>query len=170
MCPDHGSQQLLEENLGFPGCPAAEDHLGKPQALLIFPDKSQPPSPPPPVRIASHGDIVPSKGFGDHILQEFYTLYVTRFRAYIIADLPQDKNLEKCKGPQTDNQLPQNPFTGPFKTKKFCIVFHESYLSTVGGTNMDCTTYILVVRHVTGNDQDYLRKIPRVVVQKSALL
>jgi hypothetical protein len=27
-----------------------------------------------------------------------------------------------------------------------------------------------VVRHVTGNDQDYLRKIPRVVVQKSALL
>ncbi len=29
---------------------------------------------------------------------------------------------------------------------------------------------ISVVRHVTGNDQDYLRKIPRVVVQKSALL
>jgi hypothetical protein len=28
----------------------------------------------------------------------------------------------------------------------------------------------LCVRHVTGNDQDYLRKIPRVVVQKSALL
>ncbi len=26
------------------------------------------------------------------------------------------------------------------------------------------------VRHVTGNDQDYLRKIPRVVVQISALL
>ncbi len=26
------------------------------------------------------------------------------------------------------------------------------------------------VRHVTGNDHDYLRKIPRVVVQKSALL
>ncbi len=26
------------------------------------------------------------------------------------------------------------------------------------------------VRHVTGNDEDYLRKIPRVVVQKSALL
>jgi hypothetical protein len=28
----------------------------------------------------------------------------------------------------------------------------------------------IAVRHVTGNDQDYLRKIPRVVVQKSALL
>ncbi len=27
-----------------------------------------------------------------------------------------------------------------------------------------------VVRYVTGNDEDYLRKIPRVVVQKSALL
>jgi hypothetical protein len=26
------------------------------------------------------------------------------------------------------------------------------------------------VRHVAGNDEDYLRKIPRVVVQKSALL
>ncbi len=30
--------------------------------------------------------------------------------------------------------------------------------------------FIAFVRHVTGNDQDYLRKIPRVVVQKSALL
>jgi hypothetical protein len=29
---------------------------------------------------------------------------------------------------------------------------------------------IVFVRHVTGNDEDYLRKIPRVVVQKSALL
>ncbi len=28
----------------------------------------------------------------------------------------------------------------------------------------------LIVRHVTGNDQDYLRKIPRAVVQISALL
>ncbi len=30
--------------------------------------------------------------------------------------------------------------------------------------------HIAVVRHVTGNDQDYLRKIPRAVVQISALL
>ncbi len=29
---------------------------------------------------------------------------------------------------------------------------------------------VLSVRHVTGNDQDYLRKIPRAVVQISALL
>ncbi len=33
-----------------------------------------------------------------------------------------------------------------------------------------CTLLYIPVRHVTGNDQDYLRKIPRVVVQKSALL
>ncbi len=32
------------------------------------------------------------------------------------------------------------------------------------------STFFQDVRHVTGNDQDYLRKIPRVVVQKSALL
>ncbi len=31
---------------------------------------------------------------GDHILQEFYTLYLTRFRTYKIAYPPQDKNLE----------------------------------------------------------------------------
>ncbi len=30
--------------------------------------------------------------------------------------------------------------------------------------------FFAVVRHVTGNDQDYLRKIPRAVVQISALL
>jgi hypothetical protein len=29
---------------------------------------------------------------------------------------------------------------------------------------------VSTVRHVTGNDQDYLRKIPRAVVQISALL
>jgi hypothetical protein len=28
---------------------------------------------------------------------------------------------------------------------------------------------VSTVRHVTGNDEDYLRKIPRVVLQKSAL-
>jgi hypothetical protein len=30
---------------------------------------------------------------GDHILQEFYTLYLTRFGAYKIDRPPQDKNL-----------------------------------------------------------------------------
>ncbi len=36
--------------------------------------------------------------------------------------------------------------------------------------NVDIINNKINVRHVTGNDEDYLRKIPRVVVQKSALL
>ncbi len=48
------------------------------------------------------------------------------------------------------------------------------FCSFIGKLNsqIDIDWYIinLAVRHVTGNDQDYLRKIPRVVVQKSALL
>ncbi len=36
--------------------------------------------------------------------------------------------------------------------------------------NSDFDDFYTIVRHVTGNDEDYLRKIPRVVVQKSALL
>jgi hypothetical protein len=55
---------------------------------------------------------------GDHIMQEVYTLYVTRFRTNKIAypipiPPPQDKNLEG-EGTQTDNQLPQSPFAGHF--------------------------------------------------------
>ncbi len=42
----------------------------------------------------------------------------------------------------------------------------KSYASY--GSGSGSTT--LIVRHVTGNDQDYLRKIPRVVGQISALL
>jgi hypothetical protein len=78
---------------------------------------------------------------GDHILQEVYSLYVTRFLTYKIAypiliPPPQDKNLER-EGPQPDKQLPQSPFAGRRrrrrrkKKKKFCIAFYESYLSTV---------------------------------------
>ncbi len=36
--------------------------------------------------------------------------------------------------------------------------------------SIDLNTNKGSVRHVTGNDQDYLRKIPRAVVQISALL
>jgi len=63
---------------------------------------------------------------GGHTLQEFYTLYLTRFRTYKIANPPQDKK----RGPQTDNQLPQSPFAGHL-TKQVCIAFYESYLSTL---------------------------------------
>ncbi len=44
-------------------------------------------------------------------------------------------------------------------------VFNPEEGEEKGGSWLEGT-----VRHVTGNDQDYLRKIPRVVVQKSALL
>ncbi len=46
----------------------------------------------------------------------------------------------------------------------FICVADTAFLCKLGGEGM------VTVRHVTGNDQDYLRKIPRVVVQKSALL
>ncbi len=42
---------------------------------------------------------------GDHILQEFNTLYLTRFRANKIARPPKTKTLE----PQTDKHLPESP-------------------------------------------------------------
>jgi hypothetical protein len=45
---------------------------------------------------------------GNHILQEIKTL--TRFRIYKIARPPQTKNYEG-RGSQTDNHVPQSPFT-----------------------------------------------------------
>jgi hypothetical protein len=45
------------------------------------------------------------------------------------------------------------------------------FMSYCGGMmRLEHSFMIQIVRHVTGNDQDYLRKIPRVVVQKSVLL
>jgi hypothetical protein len=41
---------------------------------------------------------------------------------------------------------------------------------TLQGWGGQYKMYNSLVRHVTGNDQDYLRKIPRAVVQISALL
>ncbi len=45
---------------------------------------------------------------GDHILQEFNTLYLTRFRTYKIALPPQRK--PSRRGSLTDKHLPQSPF------------------------------------------------------------
>jgi hypothetical protein len=50
---------------------------------------------------------------GDHILQEFNTLFLTRFRTYNIALTPQTKTYER-RGPQTDKHLPLSPFLGQF--------------------------------------------------------
>jgi hypothetical protein len=60
----------------------------------------------------------------DHILQEFNTLFLARFRTYKIA-LPPPKK------PYTYKHLSQSPFTGQFfKTPTFGIAFYESNHST----------------------------------------
>jgi hypothetical protein len=48
---------------------------------------------------------------GDHILQEFSALLLTRLRTYKIDLPPQTKTLEG-NGPPTDKHLLQTPFTG----------------------------------------------------------
>ncbi len=53
---------------------------------------------------------------GDRILQEFNTLYLTRFRTYKIALPLPNKNLGG-KEPQTDKHLPPSTFTGQFWRK-----------------------------------------------------
>jgi hypothetical protein len=50
---------------------------------------------------------------GDHILKEFNTLDLTRFKIFKIARPPLTKTSEG-RGPQIDKHLPQNPFTGQF--------------------------------------------------------
>jgi hypothetical protein len=39
---------------------------------------------------------------GDHILQEFSTVYLTSFRTYKIARPPQTTKTQEGRGPQTD--------------------------------------------------------------------
>jgi hypothetical protein len=64
----------------------------------------------------------------DHILHEFNTLFLTRFRTYQIALPPQLKTYEG-RGPQTDKHLPQSPFTGKFfYITLFGIAFYHSSL------------------------------------------
>ncbi len=50
---------------------------------------------------------------GDHILQEFNTIYLTRLRTYESA-LPPETKPRRGRGPQTDKHLPQSPFTNIF--------------------------------------------------------
>ncbi len=51
------------------------------------------------------------------------------------------------------------------------LVDHNAKLQIAKCAELGCHyDFSMTVPHVTGNDQDYLRKIPRVVVQKSALL
>jgi hypothetical protein len=67
---------------------------------------------------------------GDHLLQEFNTLYLTRFRTYKIALSPPTKTYEG-REPQPDKHLPQSPFIGQFfLITTFGIAFYQSNLST----------------------------------------
>jgi hypothetical protein len=56
---------------------------------------------------------------GGHILQEFNTLYLTRFRTYKIARPPQKPM--RGGGSRTDKHLAQSPFTGQFFHMIFCF-------------------------------------------------
>jgi hypothetical protein len=58
---------------------------------------------------------------------------------------------------------PFNLSSGPFQP-----FFHSPFIHSFA--RFQPSLIFTTVRHVTGNDQDYLRKIPRVIVQKSALL
>ncbi len=88
---------------------------------------SPPPSPPP--FLCQSTVYTACENGGDHVLQEFNTLYLTRFGNYKIARPPQTITRE-VRGPQTDKHLPQNPFTGSifFRWRHFallsiCLVF-----------------------------------------------
>jgi hypothetical protein len=66
-------------------------------------------SPPPPCvklqKVCDWEGLGVSSPLGDHML------YLTRFRTYKIARLPQTKTDEE-RGPQIDKHLPQSTFTG----------------------------------------------------------
>jgi hypothetical protein len=63
---------------------------------------------------------------GDHNLQEFNTLFLTRFRTHRIATPPQAKTKEG-RGPQTDKNTCRKV---PLQVKTTsCIAFYQSNLS-----------------------------------------
>jgi hypothetical protein len=58
----------------------------------------------------------------DHILQDFNTLYPTRFRTHKIARPPPNKK-PRMGGGLTDKHLPRSPFTGKFfRWRQFALM------------------------------------------------
>ncbi len=90
---------------------------------------NSPPLPPSPI-VNKYIYCMVWGSVGDHILQEFYTLYLTRFRTFKIARPPQTKTQEG-RGPQTDKHPAKSLYKLFFQMTTFCIAFCESYLSTV---------------------------------------
>ncbi len=86
---------------------------------LLFSSTPHPPSKFPVSKYNIYRQCVVGRGLGvlilvgDHILQEFNNLYLTRLKTYKIARPPQTKTWER-RGPQTDKHLPQSPFIGKF--------------------------------------------------------
>ncbi len=68
---------------------------------------------------------------GDHILQEFNTLYLTRFRTYKIALPPQTKS-RKGGGLRQINTCCKVPLRVNFLHNDIGIAFYPSNLSTQG--------------------------------------
>ncbi len=70
--------------------------------------------------------------------------------------------------------LPHNPDEGKIYMRRISFVdclLYTTHILFMGPCLLHIFEHKLyIVRHVTGNDQDYLRKIPRAVVQISALL
>ncbi len=65
--------------------------------------------------------------FGEIILYDFYTLFLTRVRTYKTSRTLQDKNLGVLR---QKNSCRKVPFQVPFQMKTFFIAFYEPYLST----------------------------------------
>ncbi len=59
---------------------------------------------------------------------------------------------------------------GAVQYEDYTVVYHPGTFHANSFRKLCINDYTTPVRHVTGNDQDYLRKIPRAVVQISALL
>ncbi len=87
---------------------------------------------------------------GDHILQEFNTLYLTRFRTYKIAR-PLQTITQEGRG-ASDRYTPaaKSLYRSMLKMTKFCIAFYQSYLSTFCMRHNYCTCH-----------QRFLRSLPR---------
>jgi hypothetical protein len=106
--------------------------------ILLF---TSPPSPLPKVKVQYIQTVCGWEGVGgggilscvgDHILQEFTTLYLTRFRTLQNCLTTPEQKPRRGGGPQTDKHPPQSPFKGQFfQITTFDIAFDLPSVSSV---------------------------------------